>query len=166
MEKIAIGNIRTSHGVKGYMKVRSFSGELEHFLKLKEVALRKDSREIFFNVEDIKKQSAGLLIKLEKINSPEEAKKYANWEIWVDRKNAAPLSRGEFYSSDLNDCSLVYNGEALGTVKAVCDGGIYDLLEVEKTDGKTVMVPFHKEYLGKIDIKTRKIELKVDWILE
>ena len=42
MDDIAIGKIRTSHGVNGFVKVLSFSGQTDHFLKLKEFVLKKD----------------------------------------------------------------------------------------------------------------------------
>lgn len=45
MDEIAIGKIRTSHGVKGFLKVLSFSGETEHFFDLKEFVLKKKRKD-------------------------------------------------------------------------------------------------------------------------
>ena len=48
---IAIGFVRTSYGVKGDIKVSSYSGETAHFLQLKEVFLKKGSVQKRFGVE-------------------------------------------------------------------------------------------------------------------
>ena len=40
---IAIGFVRTAYGVKGDIKVSSYSGETAHFFQLKEVFLKKGS---------------------------------------------------------------------------------------------------------------------------
>ncbi|MCK5197610.1 MAG: 16S rRNA processing protein RimM, partial [Spirochaetales bacterium] len=54
MDEIAIGKIRTSHGVKGFLKVLSFSGETEHFLELKEFVLKKNGKTKVLTVESIR----------------------------------------------------------------------------------------------------------------
>ncbi|MGC9313709.1 MAG: ribosome maturation factor RimM, partial [Sediminispirochaetaceae bacterium] len=43
MERLVVGIVRTSHGIKGYVKVMSLSGEQRHFLNMKEVHLLKDN---------------------------------------------------------------------------------------------------------------------------
>ena len=40
-EKLVIGIIRTSYGIKGELKVKSLSGETAHFLALKYIYLKK-----------------------------------------------------------------------------------------------------------------------------
>ena len=50
---IAIGFVRTSYGVKGDIKVSSYSGETAHFLPLKEVFLKKGNVQKRFAVERV-----------------------------------------------------------------------------------------------------------------
>jgi len=107
-----------------------------------------------------------LLLKFVGIDSPEEAKLWADFELWVPRNQAAPLDEGEVYLADLIGCSLVFAGEARGVVKGFLEGASAVLLEVEKPDGAACVVPFMEVYLGNIDLTGRTIELKVDWILE
>ena len=76
MNEIAIGKIRTSHGVKGFLKVLSFSGQTEHFLKLKEFVLKKNGHTKTFNVESIKASGSTVFVKLKGIESPEVGKTY------------------------------------------------------------------------------------------
>ncbi|MCK4541852.1 MAG: 16S rRNA processing protein RimM [Spirochaetales bacterium] len=166
MDRMAIGAVRTSHGVRGFLKVRSYSGEYDHFLKLKEVELRFKGKTRFLGIEEVKRHSSGILMKFTGIDNPEEAKKYANWELWVPSELAAPLREGEIYSADLIGCRLEKNGRTLATVSGVIQGGASDLLEVIDTEGKQFLVPFIEQFIGDIDLKAKVIELKAEWLLQ
>ncbi len=60
----------------------------------------------------------------------------------VSRDDLPPLEEGEFYFSDLIDLPVVTEaGEAIGRVCAVENFGATDIVEIERPDGKTFMVP-------------------------
>ena len=44
MSQIIVGKVRTSHGVKGDLKVFSTSGEYDHYSDFKSVTLKKGNR--------------------------------------------------------------------------------------------------------------------------
>ena len=167
MDKIAIGKVRTSTGVRGYFKVLSFSGEFEHFKKLKGqyVEFRSGGRQKDFSVVDVRMSGSSLTVKVEGIDNPEDAKKLSGWEIYVDKKKAAKLKKGEYYLADLCRCSLVYEGDVVAEIKGVSGNGISDLLEIE-IDGKVRLIPFLDQYVGEVNIKKETIELKEGWLLE
>ena len=94
MERLVIGLVRTSHGLKGHLKVHSLSGEVDHFFDLEEVTIRKNGRERIYPVEEFKLLGEILLMKLRGIDNPEDAKTLAAAEILVSRDQAAPLEEG------------------------------------------------------------------------
>ncbi len=165
MDDIAIGKIRTSHGVKGFLKVLSLSGQWEHFLKLKEFVLKKNGKTKVLTVESIRASDSNIYVKLRGIDSPEVGKTYAGWEIWVDRKLAAPLEPDEYYLKDLNGCDIVNSGELLGKIVGISENRVSDLLEV-KTESGIFIVPFKDEFIGDVDISSNKVELKAVWLLQ
>jgi 16S rRNA processing protein RimM len=130
------------------------------------VAARKGGVEKALKVESTRWTGDNLLLKFVGIDAPETAKLLADFELWVPRDQAAPLEEGEVYLADLVGCSLVFAGAAKGRVTGFLEGASAVLLEVEKTDGTTCVVPYQEVYLGKVDLTGRTIELKVDWILE
>jgi len=175
---LVTGTIRSSHGLDGFVRVESTSGEVDHFAGLAEVWLRpasgdRDSLQRV-EIEAVEGSTALLLVKFRGIDGPEAAKKLAGLEILVPRDKACPLEEGEFYVCDLCQCVLVYDGVPIGTITGVMEGGADDLLEVILTDGgdpdssgpKRRLVPLRKEFVGKIDIKARTVELMHRWILE
>ena len=60
---IAIGFVRTSYGVRGDIKVSSYSGETDHFLPLKEVFLKKGAVQKHFDVERVQELNGDILLK-------------------------------------------------------------------------------------------------------
>jgi len=177
VERLVTGFVRSSHGVDGYVKVESTSGEVGHFADLAEVQLRfggTNGTESRFEIEAVEGSAHCLLIKFRGVDTLEQAKKLAGAEILVPRDKACPLEEGEYYVCDLCQCVLVYEGSPIGTIIGVTEGGAGDLLEVALTEGessgqtgpKTCMVPLRKEFVGKIDIKAKTVELMHRWILE
>lgn len=165
-DQIAIGAVRTTHGVRGYLKVKSFSGDTEHFFKLNSITLKSKNSSRRFEVEDIKPNGDQLLMKLKGINTPEEGKLYSSWEIWVPREMGSSLDDNEFYHADLNGCKVVLKGEPIGVVNSIMEGGGTDLLEVKLKDSQMKFIPFNKVFIGPIDIEKREIELLEGWILD
>lgn len=169
---IPIGFIRASYGVKGYMKVSSYSGETDHFMELKDIFLSRGDLLKKFKVEDIYEKNKMLFMKLEGIDDPEAAKLCVSQDIVVPRKYAAPVKEGEFYLCDLLGCVLLNEGTERGIVKSVIDNGASSLLEVEcggkEGNGtkKKVMIPFLDPFIGDVDIKGKTIELKETWFFE
>ena len=168
---IAIGFVRTSYGVKGDIKVSSYSGETDHFFRIKEVFLKKGAVQKHFAVEREQEQNGDILLKLKNLDSPEAAKMYATWDVMVSREFASPLEEGEFYYCDLFGSELLHEGHRMGVVKSVIDNGASALLEVvcdPDKDGKkrTVLVPFLDQFIGQVDTKGKTIELKETWFFE
>ena len=164
-KRLVVGIIRTSHGVKGELKVKSFSGETNHFLKLKEINLKKENVYYQFKVERIREIAGDVLLKLRGIDTPEEGKKYIGSEIWVERSKACPLSDGEYYYADLCQCVVIEEAKEIGHVRSILETSKQDILEVIDLNGKTRMIPFSEEYVGEVNIKDQKIYLKRDAII-
>lgn len=166
MERIIVGYILSPYGIGGYLKVKSTSGEFEHFGRMDEVLLKKNNSERTFEIEDVQFSQSFLRIKFKGINTPEEAKKFSSSEILVPREKACPLSENEWYAYDLCQCDLVYEGSTVGSVVDVVEGGGGYLLDILLPDGSKVFVPLKDAFIGNIDIPSKTIELKHRWILE
>jgi len=164
MDKLAIAIIKRSHGVKGYLRIKSLSGETDHFVSLKRVFIKERDAEKVFTVEDIRAVSPdGLLIKLKGIDSPETSKSFVGKEILVERKYASQLKKGEYYISDLCQCDVYKGNEVIGHVKSVINAGNADLLEVLSKNGEVLMIPFINRFVDNVDIGNGKIYLMQDY---
>lgn len=166
-EYLAIGVVLGSHGVRGDLKVRSTSGEMEHFTHLKHVVLaRGDQEGSRYSVQGVRGNPASILLSLEGIDDPETARTFKGCELRVPREHAAPLQPGEFYIADLVGCKLVFENQIVGEVTGVWNNSNTDMFDVTLADNEHRNVPFQKEFIGEVDVTRRTIELKHDWILE
>lgn len=163
MEKLAIGLIQKSFGVWGHISVLSFSGETDHFFRLKKVYIGKKDRFKTYRIESLKKRKNNLLIKLEGVDSPEAAKLLVNLEIWAERIYGSPLKKGEYYFADLCKCSVFLDGQEVGRINSICEGGVTGLLEIKHKNGKNYFIPFIKKFIKHVDIKARKVYLHEDF---
>jgi len=179
MEKaqLVVGFIRGPHGYSGECKVESTSGEYEHFVNLKEVTLQHGELSKEAKVESVSLGNAVAYVKFYGIDSDEEIKKLNRWEILVPRKYCKPLKKDEWYIEDLRNCTLIYKGDDpaaldaptnVGTITDVLEGGGGYLLEVSLSEScdRKVLVPFRKEFIGKVDVKNGTVQLMHLWILE
>jgi 16S rRNA processing protein RimM len=169
MKLLTVGIVRTVHGVRGALKVRSVSGEMDHFRTMDAVWLvqksQPDAAARRFDVESVTGAPHALILKLAGMDTPESAAEWRGGRVLASRENAAPRGEDEFYIADLVGCELLFNNTRVGLVEGVWDSGCSDMLEV-RTDSGLRNVPFRKEFVGAVDVENQSMELLVDWILE
>lgn len=167
MDRVAVARVGKSHGVKGYVRLISFSGSYEHIHEINEaVIIFRDGKEQRVTIVDVRPLGDQVLVKLAGYDSPEAVRVLSGSELWADRRHAAPLEQGEYYISQLVGCALYFEGTLCGRVTGVAEIGHSDLLEVETPDAGSRYVPLKDEYIGAVDAENGRIELRVSWILE
>ena len=113
-EFMSVGTIGKTHGLKGEVKVFSLTDSLERFKKLKNVYIDGEIRK----VEGCKLQADKAILKIEGIDTIEQAETYRNKYLMVKREDAVKLTKGSYYVADLLDCAVFEEGsdEELGKV--------------------------------------------------
>jgi 16S rRNA processing protein RimM len=162
---LAVGVVTATHGVTGELKIKSLSGQVDHLLAIREALFRKSGMEKRLRIESSRPQVAGIIAKVEGLETPETARRLVGCELWVPRPLAAPLDFGEYYASDLCRCRLWFKEREIGVVKSVWDGGSAQLLEIRGNDGRTFLVPFTDHFIGEVDLAAGRMVLKVDEIV-
>jgi len=170
-EKFVIGLIGAPFGVKGFVKVRSCSGEIDHLLKLKSVIVSIDGKERLLQIEESSASAAGgssqpsVLMRFAGIDTPEAAKSLNGAQLLVSREQAAPLGEGEFYIEDLKGLPVMSeNGETIGYITDIIEGGGGELAEIKLNNGEKHLVPFNSEFFSEITLD--KVMLRHLWILD
>lgn len=174
---VSIGRLGAPKGVRGDLRVHSYSGESAHFRELKEVALRPyaassetagagKERELRLEVLRVEGEGPSLTMAFKGYPSPEAARALTGLDIVVPRAKAAPLNPGEWYEDDLVGLTLVSGGKRLAEVASVLEGGAEPWLEALLPEGRKAIVPFRNAYLGQIDIAAGTIELLAPELLD
>ena len=99
-----------------------------------------------------------VLLKLEGIDDIEEAEKYKNFYIKINRKDAVELEEDSYFIVDIID-SEVYTDENtyLGKVIDVFQTGSNDVYTVKSESGKEILLPAIKDVVKSVDVKNKKI---------
>ena len=154
-------------GLKGFVKVKPFSGETAHLSGLGSVILRQGAKEETREVAEIILQDRALLLRFSGVQNPEAAITLKGAELIVGQEYAAPLKEGEYYVENLKGLEVVnLSGESLGRVADVIEGGGGNLLEIALPGGEIHLAPFRKEFFGDVNLEEGKITLLEPWILE
>lgn len=155
-ERLAIGKITKAHGIKGEVKIQPMTDDVKRFKKLKSVII--DDVEV--KVESCKIQPDRAILKLEIINTPEEAVKYKEKVLYIDRKNAVSLEEDEYFVADLIGCIVEdENGKELGPIIDVISTGSNDVYWV-KSNKEEILIPAIKDVVVNVAVKENKIVIK------
>ena len=121
-----------------------------------------------FETEWVKISGPATLVKLKGLDTPEQVKAFSNWEIWVDKRFAAPLKDGnEFYCADLIGLKAVCGGIERGVVSAVCLDLPDDTLEITVSEsGKKILVPFRSLFIDEVDTEKGTVGISEEWFFE
>jgi 16S rRNA processing protein RimM len=112
-------------------------------------------------IEFSRKQHGRLIVKLRSIHSISEAESVVGAELAIREKELPPVADGSFYTFHLKGCEIVAtDGETLGTVTDVFDGGGTSILKVDGKDGE-ILIPFAQAYLRKVEVEQRRIEVEL-----
>ena len=157
-EYFEIGQIVNTNGLKGVLKVKPFTDDITKFERLKAIYIDFKGNLRAFKIEKVWYHKQMVMLKLEGINSIEEAEKYRNCFIRIDRKDEEELPEDVYYIQDLIDC-VVYTDESviLGTLKDVFPTGSNDVYVVKAEDGKEILLPAIGDVIKEVDIQNKKI---------
>ena len=147
--KIIIGRLGAPRGVSGEMKLIPLTDFADRFDGLEEVFI--DDR--IFRIDYVKSVGNGLVIRFDGIDDRDSARSLTNKLLTIDRKNAAPLSDGEFYTFDIIGLDVFdLDEKKMGTVKNVLKTGSNDVFVAVDGDGREILIPALKAVVKKIDI--------------
>ena len=157
---VEVGLFIGPHGIKGEVKVKSFTEIPENLFVYEEFFLGNQTKPIKLKL--VRKIKQNLICIVEDIKTRNEAEKFKNLILYVRRDNLPLLKDDEFYQRDLLNFD-VYNLERhnLGFVTSFNDFGGGLLVEVEKNK-KRFYLPIGKPFLKDINYKDKEVILNID----
>ena len=157
---VEVGLFIGPHGIKGEVKVKSFTEIPENLFVYEEFFLGNQTKPIKLKL--VRKIKQNLICIVEDVKTRNEAEKFKNLILYVRRDNLPLLKDDEFYQRDLLDFQ-VYNLERhnLGFVTSFNDFGGGLLVEVEKNK-KRFYLPIGKPFLKDINYKDKEVILNID----
>lgn len=153
-----VGQIVNTFGVKGMLKVKPFTDDVERFEELKKVYICKKEKLEEVEIEEVKYHKDMVLLKVKGIEDMNEAEKVKGLYLKIDRKNAKKLPKGTYFIADLLGLEVYSDKEELlGRVDDIFRTGANDVYVVKDEKGKQLLLPGIPEVIKEIDLEKEKI---------
>ncbi len=154
--RVCVGQILGAHGVRGLVKLASFTGDPEAIAGYGPLTDEGGSRR--FTVTLHAAQKGHFLAEIGGIDSREAAQAASGTRLYVERERLPPPDEDEFYHADLIGLPAeTPDGAAFGVVTALHNFGAGDMIEIAPAAGRSLMLPFDRETVPVIDLAGRRI---------
>ena len=157
-EYFEVGQIVNTFGIKGQLKVKPFTDDMERFEELKTVYICKKNEMKKVEIENVKYNKQCVLLKVKGIEDLTEAEKYKGLFLKIDRKDAKKLPKDTYFIADILGLEVYTDeGELLGKVDDIFPTGANDVYVVKDELGKQILLPSIPEVLKEIDLEKGKV---------
>lgn len=158
MDFVKIGKIVNTFGIKGELKIDSYTDFIdERFKKDTTVYVGEDKLPFVMLNHRIHKDF--LIISFKDNEDINLVEKYKNMYIYKSQDDIKPLKKGEYYFSDLKDLDCYVNDTNVGKVINVEPGIKYNYLRI--LIGKDEkLVPYLPQFVDGVDLDNKKIMIK------
>lgn len=157
---VHVGKITKPHGIRGEVKVLSFSGQPELFKSYAELVLvDKTGRRFLGVVLKCRSQGRFAIVALQGVTTRNQSDELAGAQIWIAESYLPDLDDSEFYWRDaMGGEVLTKDGKRIGTLVNLFDAGGTDMLVVQTEFGE-VLIPGLQEFIVDFDASGLVVDL-------
>ncbi|MBD3634870.1 MAG: ribosome maturation factor RimM [Methylophaga sp.] len=161
-EFIPVGKISGAFGVKGWVKVYSFTEPRANILEYSPLFMSRQGEWIEIKVSGGHLQGKGLVMGIANVTDRDQVQPLIGAELAIKKDQLEPTEEDEFYWADLIGLNVEnLEGDLLGQVDHLLETGANDVLVV-KAKGKERLIPFvMDEIVKQVDLDNKLI--RVDW---
>jgi len=135
VNEIRLGSINGTHGLKGWVKVFSYTDPLEAILDYSPWILRKSGAEREITIKDGQASGKRLIVQVEGVDTRDQAEDLIGYEVHVNVDAMPDLEEGELYWFQLEGLSVENSsGESLGKIAQMLETGANDVMVVDPTE--------------------------------
>ncbi len=154
---ITIGEIVKAQGVKGEVKIKPLTDDINRFKKLKQVIIRGLS----YDIKSLRISGGIVFLLLGGVDNRNKAESLVGYEVQIDRIHAVDLPDDTYFIADMIGCDVfLTDGRLVGKVDYVYQNGAADVYSVKGE--KNVMFPFLNALIESVDTVNKRIVLKAN----
>ncbi|WP_370981479.1 ribosome maturation factor RimM [Agaribacterium sp. ZY112] len=163
-----VGRISGVHGIKGWVKVSSFTEPPENLFDYSPWRIKSKGQWRTLEVERAQPHKGGWIVRLVGVDDRTAAEAFKLHDIFVEQDQFADLDDGEFYWHELIGLRVLSEQEDseqlldFGVVKELLETGANDVLviqaDAQSIDDTERLVPYVPDvFVKEIDLEARRI---------
>jgi 16S rRNA processing protein RimM len=162
---VTVARLGAPYGVRGWLKVHSFTSEPENVLDYQPWWLRIGGEWKQFRVAEGRIHGKGVVARLEGFDDRDAVRVLVGADVAVERSQLGEPGAGSYFWTDLIGAEVVNReGEVLGRVDHLIDNGVQDVLVIRGADRER-LIPFVQDhFILEVDVDAGRI--LVDWGLD
>jgi 16S rRNA processing protein RimM len=158
-ERVCVGVVTGAHGVRGALRIKSFTANPAHVAAYGEVTVGEGEDSAVLRITGEAK--GAVVAEIAGVTDRDAAQALKGKKLYVPRSALPEAEEGEYYHDDLVGLEVRSpEGEALGTIAAVHNYGAGDILDIrtsgQERDGKNgadMMLPFTREVVPEVNLE-------------
>ena len=154
-----IAKIKEFFSTEGYVSLISFSDFPDRFFALNKVYIDVYGEKKEFIVEKIRKRKKEYLIKFKNFNCDKDLQFLVGKEIYVDEEHLIIPEKDTYFVHDLIGSKVFKDSKFFGYLIDVMSLPANDVYVIKDLQDKEVLVPAVKEFIRRIDVHEKKMEL-------
>jgi 16S rRNA processing protein RimM len=162
-EVFKIGVFNKPHGIKGELSF-TFTDDIFDRVDCEYLICLLDGIFVPFFIEEYRFRSdTTALVKLERVDTSEQARKFTNVEVYYPKKYVEEDDSDDIptWKYFVGFQVLDINHGNLGEIVNVDESTMNVLFAIEQEDGEEILLPAHEEFIMKIEKKKRVITVAV-----
>lgn len=159
-EKVIVGRIGAPHGVKGWVKIISFTEPTTNILDYQPWLIQQKNHWVTVTVDAEQVHANAIVVKLPGCDDRDTAQTYTNADIAITADQLPALETNEFYWHDLIGATVINLQQVtLGVVDHLIATGSNDVMIVKAERER--LIPYISQVIKKVDLEAKQII--VDW---
>lgn len=159
-EKVCIARIGAAHGVRGAVKLWTFTEDPFAVKDYGPLSTKDGARH--FEVASAREAKDHLVATFKGITTRDEAERLNGIELYIPREKLPATDDDEYYHADLIGLDAVTTAnEPLGRVIAIHNFGAGDIIEIAPPAGATMLLPFSNAVVPTVDIAGGRVVIEL-----
>src|ERR1019366_9775357 len=158
--QICIARIGAAHGVRGAVKLWTFTGDPLAVTAYGPLMTKDGARS--FEIATARKEKVLRAAPRKAAPTREDAERLNGIELYVAREKLPDTDQNEYYHADLIGLAAVTPAnEPLGRVVAIHNFGAGDIIEIAPPQGAAMLLPFTNAVVPSVDLATGRVVIEL-----
>ena len=156
ISRVCVGRIAGAHGVQGLIRINSYTEDPMDVAAYGPVT--DENGERMFELQVKRMTKTQVVARIKGVMDRNAAEALQGLRIYILREVMPPTEDDEFYCEDLVGLSAeTVDGKSLGNVLSLQEFGAGEMLEIGRRRGGTMLVPFTKDIVPRVDLEAKRV---------